>query len=101
MGVSKSAASYTEDLANVLREVADRVKSPRDPEVTAFLNRLNESVVAGEPVTLWGVEYVPAQPRTVDDVKRDVRDAIAGGGYDRVDDLVQEAYEIGVSEAFR
>gem|GEM_PF-2763935 len=59
LGIGASA-TYTEDLANVFMEVAERARNLRDPDVTAFLNRLNEAATAGDPVTLWCVDYLPA-----------------------------------------
>lgn len=96
LGVGASA-TYTEDLANVFREVAKRARNLRDPDVTAFLNRLNEAAMAGEPVTLWGVDYVKAPPRTLADIKADALD----GRHDSPEGivaLIHEAYELGQKE---
>ena len=95
----RASATYTEDLANVFREIAERVRNLRDQDVTDFLNRLNDAVMAGEPVTLWGVDYVKAPPRTVDDVMAEVFGAILQHDSDKIDSLVHEAYEIGKREA--
>lgn len=94
----RASATYTEDLANVFMEVAERVRNLRDQDVTDFLNRLNEAAMAGEPVTLWGVDYVKAPPRTLADIKADATD----GEHDSPEGiaaLIQEAYELGQKEA--
>lgn len=50
----------SETVLDRLADLIEGAPTKPDPDVTAFLNRLNEQVIADQPVTLWGREYLPA-----------------------------------------